>query len=70
MPFFAVLLVDQTPKLPGKTKRPPQQQGQCGRHPAVGGAVGALYLVSLMYLWEPWKALTLDWMNVLANYAT
>lgn len=32
--------------------------------------LGALYLASLMYFWEPWKALTLDWMKALAKYAT
>ena len=32
--------------------------------------LGAWYLASLMYFWEPWKALTLEWMNALAKYAT
>jgi len=32
--------------------------------------LGALYLASLMYFWEPWRALTLEWMKALAKYAT
>jgi hypothetical protein len=32
--------------------------------------LGALYLASLMYFWEPWKALALEWMKALAKYAT
>ena len=32
--------------------------------------LGAWYLASLMYFWEPWKALTLEWMKALAKYAT
>lgn len=32
--------------------------------------LGALYLASLMYFWEPWKALTLEWIKALAKYAT
>jgi len=32
--------------------------------------LGAWYLASLMYFWEPWKALTLEWTKALARYAT
>jgi hypothetical protein len=33
------------------------------------GLVAALYVASLMYFWEPWKTLTLEWVKTWARYA-
>jgi hypothetical protein len=31
--------------------------------------VAALYVASLMYFWEPWTVLTLEWVKAGAKYA-
>jgi hypothetical protein len=31
------------------------------------GLVAALYVASLMYFWEPWKALTMEWVKAWAK---
>jgi hypothetical protein len=47
-------------------------RGRLLRPVVVGAAalVGSLCLSSVLYFWEPWKALTLEWVKTLARYAT
>jgi hypothetical protein len=46
-------------------------RGRLVRSFVVGSAalVGALYIASLIYFWEPWRALTLEWVKAWAKYA-